>query len=248
MHTDQWFNAIREGCQLPAAATEELRNVGFVVIPGPVAPKRLTRFAAAYDAAMNSGDAADVNVGRTTTRMYDFVNRSAEFDDLYIYPPLLEACQHIIGAPFKLSTTVGRTLRPYAAAQDLHVDIPRGSDDLPMVGFILMIDGFRPDNGATRFVPGSHKWPGVPGDVMHDCRTDYEGQVSLCGPAGSLIIFNGSVWHGHTANESATVRRSIQGYFVRREARAGIDLYARMRPETLERIGPLARYMLSLPT
>jgi ectoine hydroxylase-related dioxygenase (phytanoyl-CoA dioxygenase family) len=160
--------------------------------------------------------------------------------------PLLEACYHVIAAPFKLSTTLGRTLRPHAAAQDLHVDIKRDSADLPMVGFILMIDEFRPDNGATRFMPGSHKWPTVPEEVMHDRQAEYEGEVPACGPAGSLIIFNGSVWHGHTANKSARARRSIQGYFVRREAQSGIDLAARMQPETLARIGPLARYVLAV--
>ncbi|SRR6266851_2177811 len=146
---DEWFSMISAGRQLPALSAKELRDAGFVVIPGPVSAERLPQFAAAYDAAMDSGNGADVKVARTTTRMYDFVNRSAEFDDFYIYPPLLEACRHVIGVPFKLSTTPGRTLRPRSAAQDLHVDIKRDSEDLPMVGFILMVDEFRPDNGAT---------------------------------------------------------------------------------------------------
>lgn len=243
---DEWFGKIGEGGHLSAVAAEELRSAGLTVIPGPVASVRLARFAAAYDAAMNSGEAEDIKVGTSTTRLYDFVNRDAEFDDLYIYPPLLEACWHIIRAPFKLSTTLGRTLRTHSAAQDLHIDIQRDSEDLPMVGFILMIDEFRPDNGATRFVPGSHLWPGVPENSAHGRQADYEGQVLACGPAGSLIIFNGSIWHGHTANRSGKVRRSIQGYFVRRGASSGIDLAARMRPETLARIGPLARYVLAL--
>jgi hypothetical protein len=246
MSMDDWFSMISAGCQLSAGAADELRDVGFVNIPGPVATNRLAQFATAYDAAMNSGNAADLKVASTTTRMYDFVNRGGEFDDLYIYPPLLEACRHVIGAPFKLSTILGRTLRPRSPAQDLHVDIKRDSEDLPMVGFILMVDEFRPNNGATRLVPGSHMWPEVPEKVAQDLQADYVGQVLACGPAGSLIIFNGSVWHGHTANESDEGRRSIQGYFVRREARSGINLPARMQPETLARIGPLARYVLAV--
>jgi hypothetical protein len=230
----------------PALAAKELRDAGFVVILGPVSAERLQRFAAAYDAAMQSGNEADVKVARTTTRLYDFVNRGAEFDDLYVYPPLLEACRHVIRVPFKLSTVLGRTLRPHSAAQDLHIDIKRDSEDLPMVGFILMIDDFRPDNGATRFVPNSHMWPEVPEEVTRDLQADYDGQVLACGRAGSLIIFNGSVWHGHTANATNEARRSIQGYFVRREVRSGIDLPARMRPETLARVGPLARYVLAI--
>ena len=68
--------------------------------------------------------------------------------------------------------------------------------------------------------------------------------AAACGPAGSIIIYNGSVWHGWTANRSAQPRRSIQGAFIRREAQSGVELHARMRPETLARIGPLAKYLL----
>jgi hypothetical protein len=58
-----------------------------------VPAERLPRFAAAYDAAMQSGNEADLKVASTTRRMYDFVNRGAEFDDAYVYSALLEACR-----------------------------------------------------------------------------------------------------------------------------------------------------------
>jgi ectoine hydroxylase-related dioxygenase (phytanoyl-CoA dioxygenase family) len=114
------------------------------------------------------------------------------------------------------------------------------------VGFILMVDEFRPDNGATRFVPRSHRWPNAPEDVMADPRADYEGQVLACGPAGSLLIFHGSAWHGHTANTSSRPRRSLQGAFIPRDGRAGTDFTMRMRPEAHARLSPVARYVLHL--
>ena len=132
------------------------------------------------------------------------------------------------------------------AAQDLHVDVERDSKDLPMAGFILMIDDFRAENGATRFIPGSHRWPEVPRDRMRDCKADYDTQTLACGPAGSMIVFNGSIWHGHCANTTDQPRRSIQGYFVRRDAQSGINQSSRIRPETFERLSPLARYLLVL--
>ncbi len=241
-----WFSTVSAGGHLAADAADQLREVGFVVIAGPVATDRMARLAAAYDAAMECGNAPDLRVGSSGTRLFELVNRGCEFDDVYIYPPLLEACYQVMGEPFKLSSTLARTLHPHSAAQDLHVDIKRDSEDLPMVGFILMIDEFRPDNGATRLVPGSHRWPKVPEDDTQDLKADHKGQVLALGPAGSLLIFNGSIWHGHTPNDSNESRRSIQGYFVRRTARSGIALSTRMQPETLARIGPLARYVLAL--
>lgn len=244
---DRWFNTMRPDYEFSAEASKSLRNVGFTIIPGPVGTTKLAELSEAYDAAMASGTPEDLKIASTTTRLHDFVNRGAEFDGLYLHPPLLQACHQVIGAPFKLSSMLGRTLRPRTAAQDLHVDISRDSTDLPMVGFVFMIDEFRHDNGATRFVSGSHTWLEVPEQVLRDRQAIFKGEIAAIGSAGSLIIFNGSVWHGHTANTSSEARRSIQGYFVRRDARAGTDWSLRMRSETLARIGSLARYLLALP-
>lgn len=227
-------------------ALDELDRDGFTLMPGPVPRERLPALLTAYDAAMRSGDGPDFSHGSTTTRLSDFVNQGPAFDEIYVYPPLLRVCEHVLGGRFKLSSLLGRTLRPHSVAQALHVDLERGSGDLPMVGLILMLDDFTQGNGATRFVPGSHTWAKVPGQEMADCRSSYPGEVVACGCAGSLIVFQGSTWHGHTANSTSTPRRSIQGYFVRREARSAADWSARIQPSTLARLGPLARQLLAL--
>ena len=116
----------------------------------------------------------------------------------------------------------------------------------PMVGFILMVDEFRTDNGATRFVPGSHQWPTAPAASLQDISADYEGQVVACGPAGSVIVYNGSVWHGPTANRGCEPRRSIQGAYIRRDSEPGINQAARLLPETRARIGHLEKYVLAV--
>ncbi|MGO8696403.1 MAG: phytanoyl-CoA dioxygenase family protein [Limisphaerales bacterium] len=243
---DDLFNVIGSGRELSASAAQELHDVGFVVISGPVPLEGLAQLAKAYDASVESADSDDVGHGSSTTRVHDFVNRSPEFDGLYIYQPVLEACFRIIGQPFKLSNMLARTLRPRTQAQALHVDFKRDAAGWTMVGFIFMLDDFRSDNGATRFVPGSHKWSTAPGDLMSDPTAHYDGQVQACGPAGAVVVYNGSVWHGHAANSTDMPRRSIQGAYIRREAQSGINLPARMRPETLARISPLAKYVLAL--
>jgi hypothetical protein len=241
-----WFNTLAAGSQLPMDAAAALQERGFVVLPGLVPSDGVERLTNAYAAAVASAIADDVKIGSTSTRVSDFVNRGAEFDALYVFPPLLEACCLVINRPFKLSSLHARTVRPCTPAQDLHVDVRRDSADWPLLGFILMVDEFRPDNGATRFVPGSHRWPGTPADSISDLRAEHAAQVLACGCAGSLLIFNGSAWHGHAANRSSGPRRSIQGAFIPRDGRAGTDFAVSMRPETRARLGPVARQVLAL--
>jgi ectoine hydroxylase-related dioxygenase (phytanoyl-CoA dioxygenase family) len=235
---NEWFRAITAGPQLPAEAASRLWDDGFCVVPGPVPADALDPLAGAYDRAMAEADPADRREGRTTIRVHDFVNRGAEFDPLYIHAPLLEACCQVIGRPFKLSAMHGRTVLPGKPAQELHVDYARDALGWTLVGFIFMIDEFRRDNGATCFLPGSHAHSTI--QVADD------QPVPACGAAGSMIIYNGSAWHGHGANTTGEPRRSVQGTFIRREATLSIDLASRIRSETLDRISPLAKYLLAL--
>lgn len=240
---DRWFAEIAAQSDLPEELARQLGDIGYIVIEGPATSTRLAQLADAYDAAVLAAHPDDVSI-RSSTRVHDFVNRGHHFDELYIYAPILAACCQVIGRPFKLSTLLARTLEPGAPAQELHIDFQRDADGWPMVGFILMIDEFQSDNGTTRFVPGSHLETYDP--VIRDANSVYESEKLACGPAGSIIIYNGSIWHGHTVNRSSKPRRSIQGAFIRREAQGWYDQNSRIHPETFERISDLAKYLLSL--
>ena len=207
------------------------------MLPGPALGASLAELAHRYDEAVSGAAPDDINVGSTTTRIRDFVNRDAAFDELYLYPPILQACCRVIEQPFKLSTLHARTLRAQTPAQRLHVDFPSDGRGWPMVGFIFMIDAFTPENGATCFALGSHGMEALPASTR---------LAQACGPSGSVIVFNGSVWHGHGPNLTDSPRRSIQGAYIRRTEASGETLPARMRPETLDRIGALARYLLTV--
>src|SRR5580765_1043114 len=195
--TNDWHSIIAaESHHLPSDAARQLREIGFVVMPGPAIQGGCEQLSRAYDRAVATADPADVHLGRTgsSTRINDFVNRGPEFDEIYIYPPLLAACFQIIGAPFKLSGMRARTLNPGAATEGLHVDVKHRANGWPLVGCILMVDAFDAENGATRFVPGSHLRPQEPSEVMNSPQAVHNEQVLGCGPAGSIIIFNASAW------------------------------------------------------
>jgi ectoine hydroxylase-related dioxygenase (phytanoyl-CoA dioxygenase family) len=230
-----------------AGTYEELDKAGFTVVPGVLPAEHLASVAAAYDAAVESAPPDEIKIGSSTTRVNGLINRGPEFDALYLHHLLLNACGRILNEPFKLSTMHARTLRSNTDAQNFHVDYQRDYRGWTMIGFIHMVDPFRDDNGATRFVPGSHLWSTVPAELLAGSRADYPGQVLACGPAGSMILFNGSVWHGHAANRSAEPRRSIQGAYIRRDAESKAGMSTRLLPETLSRLSPLAKYVLAVP-
>src|SRR5215471_7572305 len=97
---DAFFNEIATRRELSTEAEHELLTFGFVVIPGPVQIPRLEQLSRAYDAAVAEAAPADVRIGSTTTRVQDFVNCGSEFDELYVYLPVLEAPCRVIGQPF----------------------------------------------------------------------------------------------------------------------------------------------------
>jgi len=244
---EDWFSLINAGCELSANAAQSLNDAGFVVIPSLIAPDKLARLSAAYDSAFATASFDDVRVGTTTTRLNGFVNLGSEFDELYVCRALLKACGQTLRQPFKLSSMLGRTLRPHAQAEGLHIDFKLDEERFPLVSFIWMVDEFRSDNGATQFVPGSHNWSEAPREITSDHLAEYENQlVTACGKAGSLIVFNGSVLHGHSANTTGAPRRSIQGAFIPRIAPAAIDFSTLVGPETLARISSLAKYVLAI--
>jgi hypothetical protein len=233
------------GGALPPSAAAELERTGFVVIPGPFPAERFGAVAHAYDAAVDSAAEGDVRVGSTSTRVTDFVNRGPAFDPVYVYPPLLDAAARVVGPAFKLSSFHARTLHVGADALDIHVDVERNTSDWPLLGFILMIDEFSSRNGATRFLPGSHQWPTSPRGAP--LQKHLAELVSACGPAGSLLVFNGSTWHGQGINLSGQPRRSLQGAFIPRDGRAGTDFARRMSATTRERLSAVARHVLAVP-
>jgi len=236
-----WYQTLATGENLPSSFKDALDQDGFAVIDCPFDPLWVRQMGKAYDRAVREADASSVGVGSNTTRFSDLINGGEEFDPLYVYPPLLAACVHTLRQPFKLSSFLTRTLRPNSQSQNLHVDCAGDERGWTMLGFIVMVDEFREENGGTCFVPGSHRQqPGASAIPASEQRA-----VSACGAAGSMLIYNGSVLHGHGANRTNSPRRSVQGAFVRRDAPAGYNFAKQMRPDTSDRLSALARWIVA---
>jgi ectoine hydroxylase-related dioxygenase (phytanoyl-CoA dioxygenase family) len=66
------------------------------------------------------------------------------------------------------------------------------------------ITDFTAENGATRVLPGSHRSDRAPGFF-----DEVEGMIPAEMPRGSVLIYNGSLWHRGGANRSDAPRLGI---------------------------------------
>lgn len=99
-----------------------------------------------------------------------------------------------------------RNPAPYTPAQQLHLDsnLP-GKDSYPLILVALyMLEDFTEVNGATRFYPGSHRF-----DRYAEDGRSYPEEVLITGKRGSVVIFNGALWHGSSEKKDDSSRWAI---------------------------------------
>jgi len=200
-----------------------LPPAGFAIVPGPFGPAGLQGAVRAYDRAVAAARQDEVKIGSASIRVNGLLDRAPELAAILTHPPLLSAAAALIEGPFKLSAFHARSISAGAGAQTLHQDVAPGRDGWPLLGFIFMIDPFTDENGATRFLPASARLTELP-DTVPDV-------AQACGPSGALLLFDGSVWHGHGANLTSRCRRSVQGALIPKAARSSVDHRGSMRPE-----------------
>jgi ectoine hydroxylase-related dioxygenase (phytanoyl-CoA dioxygenase family) len=96
-----------------------------------------------------------------------------------------------------------------------------------------MIDDFTDDVGATRYVPGSKLAVESP-----DPGVDYES-VPIEGPAGSMLVMDGRVWHTSGINRTPDrYRAAIFGYYVLPWIRQQLNWREVLSPETVAQCPP----------
>jgi ectoine hydroxylase-related dioxygenase (phytanoyl-CoA dioxygenase family) len=144
--------------------------------------------------------------GFDTQRVYALFAKTRTFDRAATHPLLLEVLDQVLGH-YQLSAPVGIRIGPGERAQVLHRDdsvypIPEPHPPV-VVNTMWPLDEFTADNGATRLVPGSHRWE--PG--RQPAADDPIGLATMM--PGSVLFYLGSLWHGGGANRTQRPRLGV---------------------------------------
>ncbi len=235
---------------LTADERESLDRDGFLFIPGVLSQTQVDQINARLDAiAAEEGDRAGVEVHQEagTLRMANLVDKGDEFEPCYSTPKVLAAVAHVLNGDLKLSSLNARFALPGEGLQGLHADWGRleTEGDFQVCNSIWLLDDFTTENGATRAVPGSHRFgTRLPGDDMADSKDTHPEEKLLLGPAGSVFVFNSHTWHGGTTNRTSQRRRACHSYFSRRHQAQQLDQKANLRLETVAKLSEAQRTIL----
>jgi ectoine hydroxylase-related dioxygenase (phytanoyl-CoA dioxygenase family) len=172
-------------------------------------------------------------------------------------PKLLSVVDRVVGETSILHLQNGLILPPEAGPGTpslfqftFHRDFPRLLNGyVASVNAMFAIDEFTRDNGATMVVPGSHQKE-APADP------DYfvEHAIPIECPAGSMIVFDSTLWHAAGQNRSERDRLAINHQFTRSYIKQqidyvralGADVVVAQQPRTQQLLGWYTRVVTSL--
>ncbi|GAB3286656.1 phytanoyl-CoA dioxygenase family protein [Kineosporia babensis] len=157
-------------------------------------------------------------------RLHNLLEKSLAFDRLFQDALVLACVRHVL-PHFKLSMLNIRCAFPGQKAQKLHADWddePPRDGEFFVVNAMWLLDDFTAVNGATRFVPGSHRL-GCPRVELRDRSATHPDEVLVTAQAGSVAVFNSHIWHGGTENRSDAPRTAVNAYYSRPEVPSVID-------------------------
>ena len=189
---------------------------------------------------------ANFSEGGRTQYIRNLPVKGGVFLKLVEDPRVLALARSVLGDDCILSDISANILGPDTRGQAWHVDAPLQQLPDPLPDFALttqnvwMLDDFRPENGSTRLVPGSHKRRRKPTWT----NETLEDEIALEAPAGSMAIWLSNTWHKAGPNSTDRPRRAILSYYARSWIKPFTDYRPSITPEMAEGLSPTVRYLL----
>jgi ectoine hydroxylase-related dioxygenase (phytanoyl-CoA dioxygenase family) len=121
----------------------------------------------------------------------------------------------VLKRPYAIFNAGCRDPQPGFGQQGLHTDWTpiRSGDPFIVTTTLWLLDDFTPTNGATRVIPGSHLSLKPLPKAMQQPLAVHPEQRIVTARAGSVLVFNGHLWHSGTKNAAGGPRRVLQIQF-----------------------------------
>jgi ectoine hydroxylase-related dioxygenase (phytanoyl-CoA dioxygenase family) len=145
--------------------------------------------------------------GHHTIRIYNLLARDPVFQKVPVHATILPIVEGVLDRGCLVSSLSSISIDPGEEAQPIHADdtligLPRPHPAV-VCNCMWALTDFNAANGATRLVPGSHKFDRKPEYGSHP------DSVAAEMSKGSVLVWNGSLWHGGGANRSGERRVGI---------------------------------------
>ena len=168
------------------------------------------------------------------------------FEKALMNPVLLTLASYLCGYSVVLSSMGCFMKGPNQSSFALHTDTPMPSPLPPhsmVCNLTYVLTDFNRKNGATAFVPGSHKWCRAP--EAHESNPDNNPHaIAVEAAAGSLVVWHGNTWHGAFNRSRPGLRVSIPVYMARPYVRSQEGLIGEVPQEMLDRNDPRFAWLL----
>jgi ectoine hydroxylase-related dioxygenase (phytanoyl-CoA dioxygenase family) len=217
----------------PDAVTEVLRREGAVIVEDVLSAEVVRRVNEEVEEAVAAADPDQAFFnpvlsafhGPCTKQVAGVPGISRTFAvDVMCHPLYLALCDRILlPSCARYQLNLGHLLQRGPGAEDqwLHrdevvwSDVPVPHPELQVASVTAFVD-FTRANGATRVVPGSHRWDDRALPVVEQMQAEIVPEQLAYAemPAGSAVVYLGSTIHGAGGNSTDTPRRGAHLSFT----------------------------------
>jgi ectoine hydroxylase-related dioxygenase (phytanoyl-CoA dioxygenase family) len=180
---------------------ETVLRDGYVIIPNAFTEAEALEAKAEIDRLHGTAPriGRDAFDGFKTNRIFALLAKTRVFDKFCLLPQVQALNDFFLDEDYLIYIMETITINPGEKAQVLHHDdivtrLPRPRPPVTAATMIVL-DDYTELNGATRIIPGSHRWGS-------DRLGEESEAVSAICPRGSVIYFLGTTWHSGGANRS----------------------------------------------
>ncbi|MEO7091714.1 MAG: phytanoyl-CoA dioxygenase family protein [Polyangiales bacterium] len=184
---------------------------GYTIVEDAIEPALLDGLAsdlARLEAELDARPATNLFEGQKTVRIYNLLARGRVFEQVPVHDKILPIVEGVLDRGCLVSSLSSIAIGPGETPQPLHADdmlIPLPRPHVPLVcNTMWALTDFTDDNGATRVIPSSHLRDQAP-----ELGRTYEDTIPAVMKRGSVLVFNGSLWHGGGENRTAQRRIGI---------------------------------------